>query len=166
MENQHHLEKNKYSGESAEVEHFHGVEGIKKIYLKTLKTNQTILALTAVTKDIHPDLYEWLEGTYVKERKKKRIFAKVISPKTGRAEKYMKKDKKYYRKTLLIPPDKIPITTEINIFGNNVAILSYSSSELLGVLIKSKEIASTMRVFFELAWEKALDYQREWDERF
>lgn len=166
MGNIHHIEKNRHPNDNAEVEHFHGVEGIKKIYKKTLEANQTILALTAVTEDIEPSLRTWLEEIYVKERKGKKIFAKVISPKTDRAEEYIKKDKKNYRKTLLIPPDKFPISTEINIFGDNVAILSYSSPELLGVLIKSKEIAATMRVFFELAWEKALDYQKEWGKRF
>ncbi len=151
---------------STEVEHYHGVEGIKKIYEKTLETNGTILALTAVTKDIHPDLYKWLVKEYAKKRKERKIFAKVIAPKTERSEDYLAHDQENYRKTLLIPADKFPISIEMNIFDDKVALFSYSSEELLGVLIRSKRIAQTMKLFFELSWEKALDYQRDWDERF
>ena len=150
----------------AEVEHFHGVEGIKKIYEKTLEVNETISALTAMTKDIDPEFIKWGLEVYVPKRAEKKIFAKIISPKTDRAEEYIKHDKESYRKTLLIPADKFPISIEINIFGDDVGLVSWSSSELLGVLINSKKISDTMRVFFELAWEKALDYQREWEERF
>lgn len=144
---------------------FHGVSGLKKLYQLTLENKKPIFALTAVIPEVDPELLTWLSQNYVQERKKKKIFAKVISPKTKLSEKYCQKDKENYRKTLLIPQKKFPISTEVNIFGSYVALISFKKEELLGVLIESKEIAKTMRVFFDIAWEKALDYQKDWEER-
>jgi len=148
------------------IQRFEGVEGLKKIYKQTLKDKKPIFALTAVIPDINPDLLKWLEKTYIKKRVENKIFVKAISPKTKNSEKYIKADKKCYRKTLLIPQDKFPITIEINVFGDKVGLISYKKKELIGTIIESKEIAKTMRVFFDLAWERAQEYQKEWKNRF
>ncbi|PIZ98590.1 MAG: hypothetical protein COX77_04110 [Candidatus Komeilibacteria bacterium CG_4_10_14_0_2_um_filter_37_10] len=152
--------------EPTKVEYYHGVEGLKKIYQKTLNANKPIYAISAVIPEIDKEFYHWAEEYYIPERTKKKIFAKVIAPANYFSSDYAQQDQKYYRKTLLIPQDKFPISIEINIFGNNVALTSFKSNELLGVLIKSKEIAQTMKVFFNLAWERGLDYQEEMKKRF
>ena len=159
-------EKNSNTAQQPRVKFYEGVEGLKKIYNITLQDKKPIFALTAVIPKIDPELMKWLREYYVKKRREQKIFAKVISPKTRIAEEYCKHDKDDYRKTLLIPKEKFPISIEINIFGGKVALISYKENELLGVIIESREIAKSMRVFFDLSWEKALDYQREWKNRF
>ena len=150
---------------NTKVTYYKGVGGLKKIYEQTLKDKNPIFALTANILEIDPELRNWLTEKYVKKRKENKIFAKVISPKTGLAKEYLKNDKDGYRKTLLIPKDKFPISIEINIFGNKVGLMSYKKNELMGTVIESKEIAKSMRVFFDLAWEKAQVYQKEWKDR-
>lgn len=53
-----------------------------------------------------------------------------------------------------IPFNKFPVTADITIYNNKVAIASLKS-KLSGVIIENKEIANTMRSLFYLAWESA-----------
>jgi hypothetical protein len=50
-----------------------------------------------------------------------------------------------------VPAGQFPFTNEIDIYGNKVAILSYTG-ELLAVIIESESVARTQRMIFELAW--------------
>jgi len=53
-----------------------------------------------------------------------------------------------------VPFDKYPITSDLTIYNNKVAIASLKG-KISGVIIENKEIANTMRSLFYLAWESA-----------
>jgi len=53
-----------------------------------------------------------------------------------------------------IPFDKYPVSSDITIYNNKVAIASLKG-KLSGVIIESKEIANTLRSLFYLAFESA-----------
>ncbi|MFA6296082.1 MAG: helix-turn-helix domain-containing protein [Patescibacteria group bacterium] len=53
-----------------------------------------------------------------------------------------------------IPFDKFPVTADITIYNNKVAIASLKG-KLSGVIIENKEIANTVRSLFYLGWESA-----------
>ncbi len=69
-------------------------------------------------------------------------------------------DKAEFRETLLIPGDKYPVPTDIEIYDNKVMIASWH--EKLGIIIESKEVATTLRSVFRLANRQArhLDAER------
>lgn len=54
----------------------------------------------------------------------------------------------------MVPFEKFPITSDLTIYNNKVAIASLKG-KLSGVIIENKEIANTMRSLFYLAWESA-----------
>lgn len=47
--------------------------------------------------------------------------------------------------------EKMPITSDMYIYNNTVAIIALQK-KIFGVVIESEEIAQTMRIFFELLW--------------
>ena len=58
----------------------------------------------------------------------------------------------------LVPTDKFPFTVEIAIFGDRISLASLKG-KLVGVIIENKEITSTFRSIFNLAWEAAEKYK-------
>jgi sugar-specific transcriptional regulator TrmB len=55
---------------------------------------------------------------------------------------------------VIIPPEAAPMQGEISVCGNRVLQFAYSG-EITAVEIVSKEIADSMRVLLELAWQRA-----------
>ncbi len=60
----------------------------------------------------------------------------------------------------IIPTDKFPIHGEIVVRGHTTFMYSYKSN-LLGVVVTSKEIAETIKAMFDLAWTGAASYPSE-----
>jgi len=142
------------------VMYFEGIEGLKEIYMDTLKVGKTIYAFGAVHDKICKTMLRWLREDYVIKRAKKNILAKVILPfYPSKSTKYfIDRSKKVKREFKLVPADKFPFTIEINVYGNKVAIISYDVKEMFGVIIESKETAKTWKCIFDLAWEGASRY--------
>ena len=137
------------------VQLYEGVEGLKQIYEQTLVASDDILAFTGVTQQVTRALAEWLNTDYAPRRAKRGIMAKVIAPDIDVARRYRQADTKNRRETRLVSASKFPFSVEINIFGKCVAIVSFKENELIGVLIESAEIASTMRSIFHIVWSGA-----------
>lgn len=132
---------------------FEGIDGIKQVYQDTLKyPNKDIYALASI-ETIPSELVCWLESYYVKARRQKNIKAYVIANKSKKALEYKAGDKNYLRETKLVEPGKFAFRMEINLYGDSkVVFISYSSQELIGVIMESKAVYETMRAFFNLVW--------------
>lgn len=135
------------------VQYFEGVEGIKKVYLDTLKCKGTIYALVE-TANVHPEIYEWVTSKYVKKRIDNGIKVKAIVSSGANTNKYIEKNESELRETKTISSTKYPFKHELNIYENKVAILNHNKeSELLGIIIENKLIADTFRSWFNLTWD-------------
>jgi sugar-specific transcriptional regulator TrmB len=51
-----------------------------------------------------------------------------------------------------LPSNKYPITSDIALFGDRVRIAT-QKGQLAGLIIDNKEIANTLKILFDLAWE-------------
>jgi sugar-specific transcriptional regulator TrmB len=137
------------------VRMFEGFEGLKELYKDTLKDKQPIFAVLQ-TNEVDPQMYEWLEQYYGPKRTKEKIHAKVIVSTGKLAKDYHEKDVQTYRTSILVPQDTFPFKHEVNIHGDKVAFMHWKKGEnLLGILIENKQIAQTMKAFFDLAWTGA-----------
>lgn len=137
------------------VRFFEGIDGLKKVYEDTLTKNNKIYALLSPAAAT-PELKKWLNSIYVKKRLKLNISAKVILSDSKEGKAYTKLNKKSLRETIVVPHKQCPIDIEINIYGkNSVSFISYRKEELIGVILESPAIYSTMKTFFNLAWAQA-----------
>lgn len=135
------------------VTYYEGIEGVKKVYLDTIKKPEPILALVETTK-LEPKIYEWLTTDYIKRRVKKNISVKSIVASGSNTKTYVGLNREEIRETKIIPSDKFPFQNEIIIYGNKVAIINHNkdSNKLLGIMIENSNIINTFRSWFNLTW--------------
>ena len=138
-----------------DIRYFEYASGIKKIMEETLEIpkNSEILAYSSIDM-AHKYLDEFVSD-YLKKRIKKKIRVRMVAEDTTLARKQTKKDLQELRKSVLISKKDFPsgFNNEINIFSDKIAIISYK--QMMGLIIKSKDLADTQRTIFELAWKNA-----------
>lgn len=142
-----------HSTEKPTVQIYEGLEGLQKIYEDTIKEGKPISAILQVG-TIDPELFTWLKSKYINKRIKARIHARVIAASSSASKDYAEKSTKEFRTVRLIDSKQFPFQHEIDVYGDNVAIINYKKDEpLLGILIKHPQVARTMKAWFDLTWE-------------
>lgn len=132
-----------------------GVDGIKEVYLDTLRDKQEIWAILQ-TSDVDEKIYKWLTSIYAKERVKNNISAQVIVGVGKETKTYTEKNEKELRETRLVKQLDFPIGIEMDIYGDKIAFMSFKkNTDLMGIIIHNPLIAQTMRALFTLAWQQA-----------
>lgn len=135
---------------------YEGVEGVKKIYLDNLRERKPTLNLLSL-ENIHPDIDEYASYYYIPERIKRGINIDIlISGSIKSPAMHLRTDPYALRHVKILDPSKFPIPLDCYIYGDNVSFsLWRKDSEPIGIIIRSKEIATTMRSIFNFIWEKA-----------
>ena len=134
---------------------YEGIEGLKKIYTDNLRERKPILEFIGLEK-IHPEIDAYAKNYYIPQRINRKIPIKIIiSGKTASERTMLKTDPYALRKLKTISQEDFPIPLDCYIYGNNISFLVYrSDSEPVGVIIRSAEIATTLRSIFNLLWQK------------
>ncbi len=138
-------------GDRPRVRFYEGLAGLEYVYDDTLTSKEDIYS-TSTYEEMHDALPKYFE-TYYSRRVKKNIFIRTFVADTPLARIRKANDAKEFRETILVPQDKFPLPTDIEIYGNKVMIASWR--EKLGIIIESQEIATTLRSAFKLALEQA-----------
>lgn len=138
-------------GDRPRVRFYEGLAGLEYVYDDTLTSKEDIYS-TSTYEEMHDALPKYFE-TYYARRVKKNIFVRTFVADTPIARIRKANDEKEFRETILVPQDKFPLPTDIEIYGDKVMFASWR--EKLGIIIESKEIATTLRSAFKLALEEA-----------
>lgn len=137
-------------GVKPKIRFYEGKEGLKEVYVDTLKYAGEILAFAS--EDVVRVLGEEWAIDYLKKRVKKGVHVRAVLPKTEYISKAVQKDRELLRMSKFINPEKYPFSIEINIYGHKKVALM-SSREQMGIIIEGDEIYKTMKFIFELAWD-------------
>lgn len=122
-----------------------GLLSIQEDFLKTKEKNiQAIYNIDLLEKVFTKEERE----NYTLRRQKKGIQVHSIYT-TNKGQVLAPKDE--FAERRYIAPDKFPITSDITIYGDKVAIASLQG-KLVGVIIESHEIVQTLKSIFYLAW--------------
>ena len=78
---------------------------------------------------------------------------KSIHPDTPLSREGTKNNKKFLRRSILIPAANFDITPEIQVYDEKVNIVSWRDK--LGVIIESREIADALTAIFDLCYRTA-----------
>ncbi len=133
------------------VAFYDGIEGIKEVYADILKDKKEIVAFEDLEnmKKVLPDsFYSWFPS----ERARRNIPIKAILRDSPEAREITKLDIRLLRKTKLI--NSSDWKTEINIYGDKVALMSYRTKIPFCVLIEDHNIAETLRSAWKELWER------------
>lgn len=138
------------------IKFFEGTAGVEAIYLETLKSKEEILSIA----DTHvlelPDLKVW-HKEYARARARARIKERALVLKSQRAIKWIKN----YPATLkytefkFVPKGEFSFSgTEIDIYEDKIMVAILKRPYRLGILITNQLLADTLKVMWELAWQK------------
>jgi len=135
--------------EKPRIEQYEGIEGLKSIMNDILKEKKESWFLSDV------DLIESLEfyfPHFIKEKRRQKIFSKVISSPSAYMKEYKRKSPKKFVRVKFID---IPLKVTKIIYGNKVAVLTFEEKNSIGIIIENKEIADAEREQFKLLWKIA-----------
>lgn len=143
------------------IKFFEGTEGLKAIYLETLKSTTEILAFGDCEEWSSPDLIAW-EKEYNRERARKKIYERVLLPFGDKTINWYKNYSTTlkYTKYRILPKEKINylFNSEINIYEDKVVIALLKKPNRMGIMITSQLFANIQKAMFEMAWEAAEKY--------
>ncbi len=142
----HNSPKNK-----PKVTFYEGESGIKEVYQDTIKERKNIIAWSD---------FDYMEkvvgkkfmGEYPKERVQKDIGFQTTTRDSNIARELEKNNNGALRDMKFIKSGEFK--TEINIYGNKVAFISFRSREPFAVLIEDEGITETLRTAWKEIWGK------------
>lgn len=137
------------------VRFFEGHEGVKRIFQDILLIdNKDLLAFSSIKELLKavPDYY----STFMQSRIRRRINARIISPKDEEGEKLKEAGEKEFREIKFIPDELAKklgvIGGHVFIYGDHVALISFDSDQT-SIIIENRALANVQRSLFEIAWE-------------
>lgn len=132
---------------------YEGIEGIKKLYMDNLRQREIILEIVGM-ENIHPEIEFHSKNYYIPQRINRKIPIKIIvSGKTTSKLLALKNDPYALREVRTLDSKIFPIPLDCYIYGNTVSFAVYrTDSEPIGIIIRSKEIATTLRSLFQCIW--------------
>lgn len=140
------------SGERPRVRFFEGTEGIKTMQEEFLKRDAREIIGASSFDDVLRIFPKHLEE-FSPRRAGRGITARLIyTSSQGAILKNV--EKPLSLETAYLPAEKFPFSCDISVIGNTIAILALKN-QIFGIAIENKDIADSMRAFFNLAWEEA-----------
>jgi HTH-type transcriptional regulator, sugar sensing transcriptional regulator len=135
-----------------EVTLYKGNKGLKSIFQDWLEEKKEVLVIGAYAESAESLKYHMkysLPGFHNKRIKQKQMM-KFIFPKHSILRAKQVKEYKYTSvKVLSAPFDSM---TSIQVYGDKVATIMWSS-EPIGIVVRSKEIAKSYKDYFKVLWE-------------
>jgi sugar-specific transcriptional regulator TrmB len=143
-----------------DMKYYQGLEAVKHLVNETVEEReeeQLCFGLSSLhIKDMED---EWRK--YTKKRVDNNMFVRSIQPDIPEAKKYKGRDEAELRKTHLVPHKKFSAECELNICGDMIALFVTHGDKPSGMKIYHRDMAKMLRSLFELAWEKAEEYDKD-----
>ncbi len=141
--------------EKPDVLFYEGEEGIKNALQDTLAQKPDEILSFASADSLEEGFTKKFLESYWRRRTELKIPSRGIVPKTQRALDIFtaEKNSKELRRIKLLPKELKTFNNEIDIYGDNVAIISLVKNQEHAVIIRSKTIAQSLRSLFEVFWE-------------
>jgi HTH-type transcriptional regulator, sugar sensing transcriptional regulator len=143
-----------FSSKKPEVVFYEGKEGIKNAILDTLRTEPKEILSFASAEYFSLAFDEKFLSTYWKKRTEQGIQTRGIMPNTEKAVGIFtpERNQKELRRVKFISQDIYNFKNEIDIYGNNVSIISLEKGNEHAIIIRSKSIADGLRAVYETMW--------------
>lgn len=133
---------------------YEGESGLRSLY------DASLLCKTSIRSFLTADTLEEFDSDYAQKyferRAKKGITIQGILNDSAASREYKNHEKELLRDIHLVPQEKMDIVPEVYIYDDVIAV--FSLKEKFGVSIESKDIAYAFRKLYDLAWERAEEY--------
>lgn len=134
--------------EKPHVEVYEGKEGLKTILDDIIRSGKPLVNIA------NSKLFEILKYDFPKfilRRVEKKIPVRVIQQRVAALEEVKKRDKKEYRHMRFA---KVVPKSNVFIYGDKVAFINATEHQLMGVIIKNKDMAAMQMQIYDLLWDQ------------
>ncbi|MES2088312.1 MAG: helix-turn-helix domain-containing protein [Patescibacteria group bacterium] len=133
---------------------FEGAQGIKEVLSDTLKQKPNEIISFASAESLEAGFDKIFLEMYWKRRAALAIPSRGILPDTSQAREQFnpEKNQRELRTLKFVPPEAFQFKNEIDIYGDNVGITSHSNGNQHGIIIKSRNVALSLKAIFETLW--------------
>ena len=139
-----------------QVRFLEGKEGIHAMQDEMLRSDISETLSFSPLDEIYGAFPDYKDN-FVQKRVRAKIFSKIIY--TTSKGRLVDGDEEALRERRYVPKEKFPFSSSVAIYGNTVQITNLKEP-LGGVVIENKQIADSLRIIFNLAWEAAAQYNR------
>lgn len=142
------------------VKYVEGTDGLIELYEDSLRCQNKKEGLRSYSsiRDLTLELGDYAKR-YYNERTSRGIPIRGIVPDTEFGKHIKKVQANFLRDTRLVPKEKFDFSPEIYLYDNKLSIMSFKDK--FGFLLESKEIVDALKVAWELAWERAGEYDKK-----
>ncbi len=142
------------------IKYVEGLDGIIELYEDSLRCVDKKEGLRAYTslRDLREELGPYPDQ-YFAERTRRGIPIRSMVPDTEFGKDVKRKSKEFLREVRLLPKDKFDFSPEIYLYDNKLSVMSFK--EKFGFLLESKEIVDALKIAWQLAWERAAEYDKD-----
>ena len=142
---------NNQSPKKPRVTYYDGEKGIEDVYADMLREKKEIFAYEDLD-NLKAGLSEKFFEYFPKERARRNILIRSISRDTPYAREFSKHNLGLLRETKFISASEF--RTDINIYGNKVALMNLRGKPQFCVLIEDGFIAASMRIIWQQLWDR------------
>ncbi len=135
-----------------EMQFFDGDAGISTAYEKLLGQTKELLHYFPVTTTAEEDPLREFRVKYFRDRRNAGVFSRYIVHNTPLGRRFASRDPFEYRKTMLVPEHKVPITFEKVIAGDTIACFNHVEKKVC--FVRYRDLAQVERDLFERIWEE------------
>lgn len=146
------LETIKKKKERPEMHFFDGKEGMERAYEAMLSRGRVFLCYGPPPLPDAADHIDKFQTHYIRERKKRDIFMRIITHDTPGGRSMQLRDEAEFRQTVLVDPREYPFFFEMYIVGDTVAC--FQTQQERACFIRFPEMAEDERAFFEQLWKR------------
>lgn len=133
------------------VTYFEGMQGIREAYEDMIAEGKTIYAyedLEHLEKGLSKSIFDWFPAA----RSKAGVKILSVSRDSQVAREFSENNNKYLREIKFIEDDDFK--TDVNIYGNKIALMDLRGDIPFCVLIENKHLADTMKMIWKQLWKK------------
>jgi sugar-specific transcriptional regulator TrmB len=144
---------NKKASLHSEISYFEGHEGVMSLYNDTLRNNKQKQINAIVDYDAAMNvLGDYFTKEYFPGRLKNSVNIRALMYKSKKAAAMLSKSKQLLREVRFIDLFE-NLQTEINIYDDKIAIISFDKAKPSGVIIKNEIMAMTFQHIYEYLWK-------------
>jgi len=142
------------------VTYVDGLDGIKQLYIDSLNCQDKQEGIRSYTsiRDLAEGLGDYADKYYT-ERTRRGIPIRGIVPDTEPGKENKRVQDKFLRQVRLIPRDKFDFSPEIYLYDDKLSVMSLKDN--FGFVLQSKEIVDALKIAWQLAWERAGEYDKQ-----
>lgn len=140
-----------------EIEYFEGDEGITQAYRRLLESDEHWYVYDPCDEKEEENSLREFRVQMFRDRRRRKIVAKVLAPDTAMGRRYKSRDVFEYRETHLVDPDTFPVAFEKVIVGDTIACINHEKKK--ACFIRYPDFAHTDRKVFSMYWKHGEERQ-------